>query len=449
MALKQSVDKEIDWFLSQNYIRPSRSPWSSPMVTVKKPDGSARICVDFRRINEITRQMPFYMPRVEEVLEGVGKASYISKLDLCKGYYQVEMEISDIPKTAFICHRGKFEFLRMPFGVKNAPAAFQELMQTILNPYKDFTTAYMDDIIVFSNSWEDHIRHIETTLAALGEAGLTANPRKCRWGGKSVQFLGHQVGAGEMSIPAHRVEALKNYNRPTTKKGLRAFLGSVGFYRRYVNKLAEQTATLTPLTAKQAPQRMEWTDEGMLAFNNICNFTSNACALCIPLPSDILSIVTDASGKGVGGVLQVLREGEWQAAAFYSRQLHGAEQRYSATELEALALVSTVEHFAYYLYGTVFTAFTDHQPLVQLLTSDRLNPRLRRFAYKLQHWLIQIKYLPGNENTLADALSREERRRMPDDRDIHLASGDVEGQPPRREEEVSEVEETPPQRRQA
>ena len=434
-ALKQSVDKEIDWLLSQNYIRPSRSPWSSPMVTVKKPDGSARLCVDFRRINEITRQMPFYMPRVEEVLEGVGKASYISKMDLCKGYYQVEMEISDIPKTAFICHRGKFEFLRMPFGVKNAPAAFQELMQTILNPYKTFTTAYMDDIVVFSDSWENHLNHIDVVLTALSKAGLTANPRKCRWGGKSIEFLGHQVGGGEMSVPLHRVQALSSYNRPTTKKGLRAFLGSIGFYRRYVEKLANQTAILTPLTAKQAPQRVEWTDEGMLAFSNICDFISNACALCIPLPSDIFSVVTDASGKGVGGILQVLRDDEWQPAAFYSRQLRGAEQRYSATELEALALVSTIEHFSYYLYGNSFKAYTDHKPLEQLTTSHRLNPRLRRMAYKLQHWLITIQYIPGNENTLADALSREERRRMPDEPDTHLASGDVEGQPPQQEEE--------------
>ena len=132
-ALKESVDTEIDWLLSQEYIRPSSSPWASPMVTVCKPDGSARLCVDFKCINEVNRQMPFYMPRVEEVLEGVRKARYISKLDLSKGYYQIKMQTGDIPKTAFICHRGKFEFVRMPFGVKNAPAVFQQLMQGILN----------------------------------------------------------------------------------------------------------------------------------------------------------------------------------------------------------------------------------------------------------------------------------------------------------------------------
>ena len=151
-SLKESIDTEIQWLLSKHYIRPSTSPWSSPMVTVHKPDGTARLCVDFKQINAVTRQQPFYMPRVEEVLEGVGKARYISKLDLSKGYYQICMRPSDIPKTAFICHRGKFEFLRMPFGVKNAPAVFQELMQGLLNPHKAFSTAYMDDVVIYSDS---------------------------------------------------------------------------------------------------------------------------------------------------------------------------------------------------------------------------------------------------------------------------------------------------------
>ena len=179
---------------------------------------------------------------------------------------------------------------------------------------------------------------------------------------------------------------------------------------------------------------MEWTGEGICAFNCICSYISNSCSLCIPLPSDRFSIVTDASGKGVGGVLQVLREDEWQPTAFYSRQLRVAEQRYSATELEALALVATIEHFAYYLYGSTFTVFTDHKPLAHLLTSDRLNPRLRRFAYKLQHWLVTIQYIPGSQNTLADALSREERHKemMLDKPSIDLASGIVEEQPPQK-----------------
>jgi len=211
-SLRESIDKEIDWLMEKGFFRKSQSPWASPMVMVKKPDGTARLCVDFKKINEITTQVPFYMPRVEEVLEGVGKAEYISKLDLSKGYYQIPMEESDVEKTAFTCHR-------VPFGVKNAPAVFQELLQGLLEKEEKFSRPYMDDIVVYSDSWEEHLQHIDRVLNKLGEAGLTANPNKCKWGGRKIEFLGHQIGNGKMSLPSHRAEAFKNYTKPTTKKG--------------------------------------------------------------------------------------------------------------------------------------------------------------------------------------------------------------------------------------
>ena len=316
----------------------------------------------------------------------------------------------------------------MPFGVRNAPAVFQELMQKLFRGCREFCSPYMDDLIIYSVSWEEHVAHVRKVLQCLREAGLTANPAKCHWGGTRMEFLGHLVGEGTMSIPQHRAEALAAYTKPSIKKGLRSFLGAIGFYRRYVELLAEQTAVLSPLTAKLAPSRVIWTEECESAFHAICMHISNACTLCIPLPEDVYSIVTDASGLGIGGVMQVWREGQWEAAALYSRQIKGAEQRFSATELEALALIDTIKHFSYYLYGKHFTVFTDHKPLCQLMSSDRLNPRLRRIAMKMQHWLIKIEYLPGKDNGFADALSREERKRMSSpirETDASLASGDV------------------------
>ena len=230
VALRKSVDAEIDWLIDKGYIRPSSSPWASPMVTVRKADGSARLCVDFCKINGLTRQTPFYMPRVEEVVEGVGQARFVSKLDLSKGNYQVQLRPSAIPKTAFISHRGTYEFTRMPFGVKNAPVCFQELMQRVLANHRTFATAYMDDVVVFSKTWEEHLVHVDEVLQALDKAGLTAYPTKCRWEGRAVEFLGHWMGAGNMSVPKHRCEAMVKYERPSTKKGLRAFIGSIGFY---------------------------------------------------------------------------------------------------------------------------------------------------------------------------------------------------------------------------
>jgi len=190
-------------------------------------------------------------------------------MDLAKGYYQLRVDPADQPKTAFTCHRGKFEFERMPFGVKNAPAAFQELMERVLRGEELHARPYMDDIVVFSSSWEDHVRHVRSVLEKLKEAGLTASPKKCHWGGSCVEFLGHMIGGGKMSLPQHRVTALAKYERPRSKKGLRAFLGSVSFYRRYVDKLASQTAILTPHTAKAAPSSIVWNEEGERAFECI------------------------------------------------------------------------------------------------------------------------------------------------------------------------------------
>ena len=321
------------------------------------------------------------------------------------------MVIADIPKTCFVCHRGKYEFLRMPFGVRNAPAVFQALMTKLLSDCKSFCSPYMDDVVIYCSTWEDHKKHVREVLKRLKGAGLTANPAKCNWGGTTMEFLGHRVGNGCMSIPEKRVEALAKYTRLTTKRGLRSFLGAISLYRRYVELLVAETAILSPSTSRLAPSRVRWTREMESAFHAICECISNSCVLTIPLPEDAMSVVTDASGLGIGGVLQVRRGNVWEVAAFFSRQTRGVEQRYSATELEALALVETIRHFGYYLYGKSFIAFTDHKPLCQLMTLDRLNGHLRRLGMKLQHWLVEICDMPGEKNRMADALSREERTR--------------------------------------
>ena len=184
----------------------------------------------------------------------------------------------DIPKTAFTCHKGRFDFLLIPFGVKNALAVFQELMQGIFTEDSSFCSPYMDDLIVFSSSWEDHVQHVRQVLTRLRTSRLTANLTKCKWGGTRMEFQGHLVGEGTMAIPQHRVEALAGYTRPTTQKGLRAFLGAIGFYRRYVQLLAEHTAVVSPVTTKLAPSRIVWTEEGKMAFTTICQCISESCA---------------------------------------------------------------------------------------------------------------------------------------------------------------------------
>jgi len=408
VALREAVEKEVDWLVEQGYMRKSHSEWASPIVTVRKPDGSIRLCVDYKKLNAVTTPAPFYMPTIEEILEKAGRAAVMRTVDLNKGHYQVGMKSEDIAKTAFVCHKGHYEFLRMPFGLKNAPAVFQKLTTQVLEPCAEFATPYIDDVVIFSPSWEMHIGHVRKVLSRLREAGLTASPKKCRWGCEVVEFLGHKIGGGKTSIPESRVKVLRDYVKPRTKRGLRTFLGVVGFYRRYINMLAKHTATLSPATARSEPNVVTWTKDMCESFHAICQSVCDACALEIPLPADRFSLVTDASGCGLGAVLQVERDGEWAAAAFFSRQTWGPERRYSASELEALAVVEAVKHFSPYLYGMDFIVFTDHKPLCSLLTSDHLNGRLKRFSTKLQPWMVTFQYLPGVENTLADTLSRQD-----------------------------------------
>ena len=324
VSLRKAVDEELDWLIDKGCIRQSESKWGSPMVVVKKPNGKVRLCIDYRKVNGVTTDEPFYMPRVDEVLESVGQSKVISKLDLAKGYYQVLMDDDSIDKTAFSCHRGRFEFVRMPFGLKNAPATFQTLMTKVLDPCREFASPYMDDVMIYSTDWEIHVRQV---LDCLRRAGLTANPRKCHWGGSRMGFLGHTIGEGKTTIPEDRVRAIGEYRRPITKKGMRSFVGEVGFYWKYVEMLAKKTAVLSPATSKSAPNRIQWTEEMVSAFNSIRHTIAHACSLTIPLASDQISIVTDASGRGIGGVVQVERSDNWEAAAFFSRQLRGAELR--------------------------------------------------------------------------------------------------------------------------
>ena len=207
-------------------------PWASPFVTVKKPSGAIQLCVDYKRLNTVTGPAPYYMPTVEDALESLTKAKIISMIDLNKGYYQVQVCERDIPKTAFVCKDGHFELARMPFGLKNAPAAFQNMTSRIMAPCREFVVPYIDNIGIFSGCGEDHLRYVEEVLAILRSVGLTISPRKCKWGGQIVDFLRHWC------IPRRRVEAIETYRKPRTKKQLRAFLGVVIFYRSYMEILA-------------------------------------------------------------------------------------------------------------------------------------------------------------------------------------------------------------------
>ncbi len=405
--LEPAFQKSVEELLSMDIIEPSTSPWSSPPIPIIKKDGDVRIVVDYRKLNSVTVPEPFQMPSVIETVSRLGKATFLSKLDLLKGFHQVPMSLESRKYTAFSCRHGKYHYKRMPFGLRNAPATFQLLMQEVLRGLEHFSSPYIDDIIIFSVVWDDHLVHINSVLERLSLHGLSVKSCKCCWGYKSFEFLGFIVGEGHLSIPQARVEQFRLYVKPKTVSQLRSFLGLANFYSKFVPRFADLSKVLTPHTSKNSPKNVVWNDVMCCAFDSIINAIVNYVELMVPADGDSLCIFVDASTAGVGGVLCVYRSNEWKPVSFYSKQLLPRESRYSATEIEALALLTTVEHFAYYLRGVEFTAFTDHKALVHLFESPKLNNRLWRWKLKLLDFNVRIVHLEGRLNVVADALSRQ------------------------------------------
>ena len=405
--LKESVKEEIENLVEMGVASPSHSPWASPIVPVVKKDGKIRLCVDFRKLNGVTEPDPYYMCTLEEILEKVGDSRCLSKLDLSKGFYQIGVEAQSIEKTAFISPFGKYSFNRMPFGLRNAPAIFQRAMEEVLRGCYNCAAPYIDDILVFSPDGEGHVAHLRQVLEALKVNGLTIKLDKCQFGMTKLEYLGHLIGGGQVAVPRHRATAMENFIRPRTRKDMRSFLGAMSYYRRFIKGFADYSALLSPATSKSAPNVVAWSSVMLEAFDQLKCKLVCVCMLTIPSQEDVFYLHTDASGLGVGATLNVVREGVELPVGFYSKQLQGAEKRYSATELEGLAIFRAINFFDHFLYGQEFTVYTDHKALIYLLRSRRLNKRLFGWMLKLMDFSFSILYKPGKDNLDADGLSRQ------------------------------------------
>ena len=420
---KEQVQTQIDQLLALGIIEPSSSPWSSSLVIVRKKDGGVRTCVDYRAVNAVTDPDPYQMPLIEEILDMMATAHFISKVDLTKGFHQIPINPADCPKTSFCTPWGKYQFKFMPFGLRNGPAVFQRLMDNILHQNKEYSQVYIDDIAIFSNTWEDHCLHIDVVLSRLKEAGLTAKASKCQWGQTQVEFLGHLVGLGMVSPAKLKVSAVADFPFPTTKKGVRQFLGLTGYYRRFIPEFAKHSFHLTEATRKTAPDHVLFSDVLNAEFLYLKSVLCSVPTLTLPIISDSFILQTDASGVGLGAVLSVVREDVEYPVAFFSKKLLPRERRYSASELEGLAVVAAVLHFEGYLITHPFTVVTDHKALTFLHTAHHQNSRLARWAMKLQPFTFDIRYRPGSQHVNADVLSRmfsdDPLSRMPEAPAVH------------------------------
>lgn len=400
------VDKEIKYMLEHDLIQPSVSPWSSPIVLVKKSDGKFRMCVDYRKVNAHTKNDSFPLPRIDDCLDQIGAAKFITKLDLLKGYWQVPLSDRAREISAFVTPFGLYECKVMPFGMKNAACTFQRLMNRVICGLEG-TEIYIDDLVVYSNDWRTHMLRLSKVFEALSAAGLVVNLAKCEFGKAKVCYLGHEVGLGQVAPKQANLEAIVNLKRPCNVREVRRVLGMTGYYRRFVRNFSDIAQPLTKLLEKG--QKFVWSSQCEEAFIKLKMVLVSNPILTSPNFQRPFIIAVDASDIGIGGVLFQRNEvGEVHPVSYYSRKLLAAERKYSTIEKEALALVRTLVHFKPYVTNFSFPIeiWTDHNPLVFIERMKGANQRILRWALQLQEFSLVIKHIKGSENRIPDALSR-------------------------------------------
>jgi cleavage and polyadenylation specificity factor subunit 1 len=390
----------------EGIIRRSSSTWSAPLHMVMKPDGTWRPCGDYRRLNLATTPDSYPLPNIQDLSARLHGCSIFSKLDLRKGYYQIPVQEGDIHKTAVITPFGLWEFLRMPFGLRNAGQSFQRFMDEVLAGL-DFAFCYLDDILIASSTEDEHLQHLQQVLQRLQQYGLVLNMEKCELGRKQVDFLGHHITADGAAPITRHVEAVQNFPTPQDKKQLQSFLGLVNFYRRFIPAAAR---ILLPLTdALRADQDWVWSPAMQHSFQLIKDTLTSVAVLAHPDPAAEVNLAVDASNTHIGAVLQQRdASGGWRPLAFFSKKLDAAQLKYSAFDRELLAAYLSVRHFRYLLDGRKFHILSDHKPLTQAMhrVSDPWTARVQRQLSYLAELTSDVRHIAGKANVVADALSR-------------------------------------------
>ena len=382
-AERAAVTATVEELKAKRFVCESCSPYGAPVLFVAKKDGSLCMCVDYSGLNKQTVSNKYPLPRIDEMLDRLQGAKVFSSLDLASGYHQLKLQDSDVPKTAFCTPNGLYEFLVLPFGLTNAPAVFQNAMDSIFRDFSAFVCVYMDDLLIFSKCHAEHMEHLRTVLGLLRKHKLYVKPKKCDWLKSELAFLGHLVGADGIKVDPCKIEVVRDFPAPRNLRELQQFLGLTNYFRRFVQGYSARALPLVRLTRKNAP--FVWDELCQASFQGLKAYLMEAPVLAMPDMAKPWELVSDACGFAIGAVL--LQEG--RPVGFYARSLDKAEKNYSATERELLGCHDALKHWRCFLEGvpaSMLTVVTDHNPLVHLQTQKDLSRRVARWAEFFQRF---------------------------------------------------------------
>jgi hypothetical protein len=392
--------------LAKGFIRKSESPAGFPILFVPKKDGKLRLCVDYRKLNDITVKNRYPLPNISELQDRLSGAKFFTALDLRGAYNLIRMKKGEEWKTAFRTRYGHYEYTVMPFGLTNAPAVCQALINNVLREHLDITVvAYLDDILVYSQTLEEHKVHVRQVLECLAKADLRLKPEKCEWHKEEVEFLGYVVGRYGVKMSDKKIQVVKDWPTPASVKGIQEFLGFVNFNRRFIKDYSVKALPLTRLTRKDTPFKWEQAQED--AFQSLKQACIEPPTLITFKSGEPARLETDASDLALGACITQERDGQWHPIAYYSRKFTAPEERYDVHDKELMAIVDALQHWRVYAEScSELTIYTDHKNLVHFTTTKVLNRRQVRWSEMLGQYKFKILYTPGKENGRADALSR-------------------------------------------
>lgn len=397
------LKKQLNDLLERGYVRPSKSPYGAPVLFVDKKDGKLRMCIDYRALNKVTIKNNYPLPRIDDLFDRLAGAKYFSRIDLKSGYYQIRIADADVEKTACRTRYGSYEFLVMPFGLCNAPSTFTTLMNTIFREeMDDFVIVYIDDILVFSKTAEEHARHLEAVLKKLRDNKLYANGEKSEFAQLEIEFLGHVVTGDGIKPDMKKVKAIQEWKRPSTQKGLRSFLGLANYYRRFIRNFSKIAKPLSDLLKKGVNQ--VWDEFCYQAFEELKNKLSSPPVLKFPEFDKPFEVHTDASDFAIGGVL--MQDG--RPIAYESKKLDGCQRRWPTHEKELFAVVHCLKTWQHYLGLHKTKVYTDNVSLKYFETQAQMSAKQLRWHDTLALMNVDLIHKPGRDNVVPDALSRKE-----------------------------------------